>query len=105
FHDILAEPVLVWRKEHEERRRQQAGARRRRRIAIIAVAFGLLPVLLALTILAYVQRGNAKSAERSATSSALGSTANNLLGSRPDVSLLLSLAAFRASSTPTALAW
>ena len=95
FHDILAEPIIAWRKEHELRRKQEAeeqrlreeqeaealrqqAARRRRRRVLAVVALGLLvPVFAGLAIVAYVSRIDAKRAEASAASAPLLSLQTN----------------------------
>jgi WD40 repeat protein len=104
YHDILAEPILDWRKEYEQRREQEAeeerqrAARRRRRRLIAVLALGLLvPVFAALATFALLSRENAKDAERDATSLALAFPAGEqLTEGRVDTALLLGLEAYRA---------
>jgi WD40 repeat protein len=100
FHDVLADPILEWRREHEQDVRRKAAIRRVARIA------GGLAVLLAIVgslgIWALVQRSEAQTATRSATSLALASTAVTQLPARPDNALLLGLEGYRSSPTPEA---
>jgi WD40 repeat protein len=120
FHDILAEPIIAWRKEYELRRKQEAeeqrvreeqeaeeqrqqAARRRRRRLLAVLALGLLvPVFAGLAIFAFWSRIDARRAERSAASLALTLSANEQPASHVDVSLLLSLEAYRARPTAEA---
>jgi WD40 repeat protein len=100
FHDVLADPILEWRREFEQDVRRKAAIRRVARIA------GGLAVLLAIVgglgIWALVQRSEAQTATRSATSLALASTAARQLATRPDNALLLGLESYRSSPTPEA---
>ncbi len=92
FHDVLAEPIQEWRRTFERERDRRLALQR---FLKIGGALALLVVVFAaLGILAYVQRNHARQATARATSVALGSNANNLLDTRPDVSLLLSVAAY-----------
>jgi WD40 repeat protein len=100
FHDVLADPILEWRREYEQDVRRKRAIRRVGRIA------GALAVLLAIVgslgIWALIQRAEARTATRSATSLALASTAATQLPTRPDTALLLGLEAYRSSPTPEA---
>ncbi len=100
FHDVLADPILEWRRDYEQEVRRKAAIRRVARIA------GGLAVLLAIVgslgIWALVQRSEARTATRSATSLALASTATTQLATRPDNALLLGLEGYRSSATPEA---
>ena len=65
FHDVLAEPVLVWRREFEARAALAAAARRHRRLAVVAGAALLLAVsMVALTVYAFSQRSEASKQKR-----------------------------------------
>jgi WD40 repeat protein len=117
FHDILAEPILVWRQRYVQQREQKAEAqrqreeqeaeakrqhetaRRRQLVALAVVLFSLLSVFAGLAFLALRARDDARQAERSAASMALSIPASKELSKHLDVSLLLSLAAYRASPT------
>ena len=102
FHDILAEPILAWRRGHEQERSRQAARKRVARIGLAAFLLGLLPVFVGLTIWALVKSSDAGRASASATSLALSFPANSQLANHLDVALLLSLAAYRASPTAEA---
>ena len=71
FHDVLAEPVLAWRREFEartavEQEREAAARRQRRLIAVASGAALLAAVMVALTVYAFAQRGEAGKQRRSA---------------------------------------
>jgi hypothetical protein len=100
FHDVLAEPILDWRRRHDEERDRRAARRRFVRIGGILVS--LVAVFGALGVWALVQRSEARRATRSASSLALAATARDQLASRLDVSLLLGLAAYRESASAQA---
>lgn len=100
FHDLLAEPILDWRRTYEEERARRAALRKFARVGSVLVA--LVAVFAALGIWALVQRGEARSASRSATSLALASDARQELGRHVDVSVLLGFQAYRASPSPQA---
>jgi WD40 repeat protein len=96
FHDMLAEPILDWRRGYEQRRA------RRRWAAVGAGLLALVAVFAALGAWALVQRDHAQSAAdraRSATTSA-GALAAAAKANDPttalDLSLLLSLEGYRA---------
>ena len=100
FHDLLAEPILDWRRTYEEERARRAAFRKFARVGSVLVA--LVAVFAALGIWALVQRSEARSASRSATSLALASAARQELGRHVDVSVLLGFQAYRASPSPQA---
>jgi WD40 repeat protein len=107
FHDVLAEPILDWRRGYEQERDRRAAVRRFARIG--ALLLTLVAGFAALGIWALVQRNeatratkSAKLATRSARSLALASDANNQLASHPEVSLLLGLEATRVEPSPEA---
>ena len=69
FHDVLAEPVLVWRREFEARAALAAAARRHRRLAVVAgAALALALAMIALTAYAFAQRSEASKQKRVAVS-------------------------------------
>ena len=98
FHDILAEPILAWRRDHEVERSRRAARRRVARIG--GVLLSLVAVFAGLGIWALVQQHAAKRAEASATSLFLAGSAEKQLSGSLDASLLLSLEAYRKSRTP-----
>jgi WD40 repeat protein len=120
FHDRLAGPILDWREQQENARLKQATlvaernaetqriqARRfkRRARVMLALSLGLLILLVAVVVLLQYARDQSATAGRerraalrdtaAATSFALTARADSQqLASRPDVSLLLDLAAY-----------
>lgn len=94
FHDVLAEPILEWRREYEQEERRRATLRRYLRIGGILAS--LVAVFAALGIWALVQRSQAQSATRSATSLALASAARQEIGRSLPNALLLGLEAYKA---------
>jgi WD40 repeat protein len=100
FHDVLAEPIVDWRRLYDRERDRRATIKRFGRIA--AVLLALAAAFAALGIWALVQRAETRRASRAATSLALAPIADSLLDSRPGTSALLSLEAVRASPTPEA---
>jgi WD40 repeat protein len=65
FHDVLAEPVLAWRRDFDARRALAASSRRHRRLAAVAGGATLLALaMVALTVYAFVQRGEASKQKR-----------------------------------------
>jgi WD40 repeat protein len=100
FHDLLAEPILEWRRGYEEERARRAALRKFARIGGVLLA--LVAVFAALGVWALVQRDSAVQATRSATSLALASAATDEVARHPDVALLLGLEAYRASPSAEA---
>ena len=100
FHDVLAEPIVDWRRHYEQERDRRATIKRFGRIA--AVLLVLAAAFAALGIWALVQRGETRRSSRAATSLALAPIADSLVDYRPGASVLLSLEAVRASPTPEA---
>jgi WD40 repeat protein len=75
FHDVLAEPVLVWRREFEaraavEREREASRRRHRRLVAVAAGAAFLAAAMVALTVYAFAQRSEAGKQRRTAQAQA-----------------------------------
>jgi WD40 repeat protein len=75
FHDVLAEPVLAWRREFEARaaveREREASQRRQRRLIVLAGGATLLAAaMVALTVYAFAQRSDAGKQRRAAQSQA-----------------------------------
>jgi WD40 repeat protein len=100
FHDVLAEPILDWRRGYEHERDRRAARRKYARIG--GLLLSLVALFAALGLWALVKQREAQRATRSATSLALASAAQDQLGSRLDASLLLSLEAYRASPSAQA---
>jgi len=94
FHDVLAEPVLAWRREQEVERERRAAERRNRRLAIFAGgALVALAAMTAVAIYAFSQRANARESNRHAQARALLAEALHQLDIDPQLSLLLGLRA------------
>jgi WD40 repeat protein len=120
FHDRLAAPILDWRQQQENARldrareraeeeaevqRTQARRFKRRAWIMSVLVVGLLVALVAVAVLLGYARHQSATASRSrhrATYFGLTSSATSQLTSRPDVSLLLYLAAAN-NLTPDAL--
>ncbi len=100
FHDVLAEPVLAWRRQQELERERRAASRRQRRL--LGVAMGALLALAAMTavaIYAFSQRANARDESRHAHARALLAEAQHQLDIDPQLSLLLGLEAAKTDRT------
>jgi WD40 repeat protein len=109
FHDILAEPVLSWKRSHDAERmlerEREAAARRHRSLAFVAgAALVALAVVAALAVFALTQRGHARTEARVATSRELAASAVSQLDTDPELSLLLALRAAQLTPTPQAAA-
>ena len=116
FHDVLAEPILAWRRTYEEKRAREASRKRNAIIGAIALVALAGLAFSALAAWALVERSGARSAredaeraqsaaEREATAAAslsLAFTANEELDTHPEVALLLSLEANRPPESPQA---
>ena len=101
---LLAEPVVKWQKEYDEEQRRKAEEERRlamrrkyRNRSIVLVT--LVVVFAALCGWAFVERHTAIDAKTKARSIALASIASTQLPTRPDIALLLSLAAYGTRPT------
>ena len=92
FHDVLAEPILEWRRD--VRGGSASGAECAR---VGGVLLALVAVFAALGSWALVQQHRAADERTRATSLALASAANDQLDNHPGAALLLGLEAFRAS--------
>jgi WD40 repeat protein len=100
FHDVLAQPVLAWRAEHEAERelarQNEASDRRHRRLlAVIAAGAVLLAVMGAVTLYALSQRSEAREQARDAKASELVANADAELEQDPELSLMLASEAAR----------
>ena len=100
FHDLLADPILDWRREFERERDHRAAVRRLLRVG--GLLLSLVAVFAALGIWALVQRSDARRASRSATSFALASAAKTQLDGHVERALLLGLEAYRADRSTEA---
>jgi WD40 repeat protein len=100
FHDVLAQPVLAWRAEHEaarelEAQKRASDRRHRQLLAIIGVGAVLLAIMGAITVYAVTQRTAARDQARHARANELVATADAELGRDPELSLLLAVEAAR----------
>jgi WD40 repeat protein len=107
FHDVLAEPVLEWRRGYEQRRDRRKTLKRSAQI--VGALLALVAVFAVLGIWALQQkseaddrRAEAEAAQRDATSLALASSASAQRENHLDVALLLGLEANRGSERPEA---
>jgi WD40 repeat protein len=67
FHDVLAEPVLAWRAEHDVERERRASRRQRRRLlALVALALTIALVVAGIAVYAHVQAQRAHARELAA---------------------------------------
>jgi WD40 repeat protein len=106
FHDVLAPAVLEWRAKHVAARAAEEAARvaeerlyqarrRTRRLAGLVVALGaLLLVAVASAALAVYQGNRADAQRRRAVSYSMVAQADARAADQPDLSILLSLAAY-----------
>jgi WD40 repeat protein len=100
YHDVLAEPIVDWRRRYEHARDRRVAIRR---FALIGGGLlALVAVFAGLAAWALVKQNEATRATSSATSLALASAAKDQLGSRLDQSLLLGLEAVRTRETAQA---
>ena len=127
FHDRLAVPILDWRQQRENARldrarqraeqeadvqRTQARRFKRRARIMFALAVGLLALLVAVVVLLGYAHSQSDTAKREKTAALRGTakatyfgltaSAQSQLSTRPDVSLLLYLAAYDQSPQPAA---
>jgi WD40 repeat protein len=107
FHDVLAEPILDWRRQYEQAREREAEARRqravRRRLALIAA--GLLVLVVAFAAFAgwaLHERGVAATRADVAESQALAARSIRAQSLDPRQSLVLAAQAEDKSKTPQA---
>ncbi|MBV9944303.1 MAG: hypothetical protein JO262_19395 [Solirubrobacterales bacterium] len=102
YHDALATPILDWCSRWQ---RKQERIRQRRQLEKFAVAAGVCLVGIAVVVFlllealaakrdAQAAQHRAQVASARATDLGLASTAETLLGTRPDVSLIVALAAY-----------
>ena len=100
FHDVLAEPIAEWRSDYDQEQRRRATVRRFTRVG--GVLLLLVGVFASLGVWALMQRSDARSATRSATSLALATAASGRADDHLEQSLLLGLEALRASPSAEA---
>jgi len=67
FHDVLAEPVLVWRREFEAHAAVERERRHHRRLLVVAIGAAIVAALMvAFSIWAFAQRSEAAKQKRQA---------------------------------------
>jgi len=96
FHDVLAHPLLAWRRQHDEERalrheRNSAARRHRRQLVVTATSLVALAVMTAVAVYALGQRSQARDAARSVKARELSAQA--LVGLDLDQHRALRLAA------------
>ena len=107
FHDVLAEPVLAWRTQHEadrefEHERAAADRRHRRLLTVIAVGSVLLALMSGVTVYALLQRSEARTQAREARAHELEAVSSARLAPDPELSLVLAREAARLAPTDSA---
>jgi WD40 repeat protein len=96
FHDVLAEPVLAWRRGFEERAALAAATRRHRRLAVITGGSLLLAIaMVVLAVFALAERSHARSQAHHSEARELLARSLQQLGVNPHSSVRLALAAAR----------
>lgn len=94
FHDVLAEPLTVWRAARDVEVERAAARRRQRRLmALAGAAFAALAVVAGLAVWALAERGTAQSQARHARARELEATALQQLTVDPRQSVRSALAA------------
>ncbi len=106
FHDVLAEPVLAWKAEHEASRALAAATelarKRHRRLAVVSGAsLAALVLLAALTVFAFSQRSKSANREQTAKSRELAASALTQIGNDPELALLLAVQAATIQENPS----
>jgi WD40 repeat protein len=104
FHDVLAEPILEWRRGYERAREHEAEARRqralRRRLALVAA--GLLVLVLAFAgFAAWALHERGIAADRADVAESQAIAARSLRAQSLDPQRSLALAAQAAEKSPT----
>ena len=104
FHDVLAGAVLAWRTKHQadrilERERGEARRRHRRLAIVAAAACAALAVMTALTVYSFALRGQARDREADALANALQANSATLIGTDPELAMLLAREAARLRPT------
>ena len=110
YHDVLAEAVADWRREHQATRELERARRRHRRLIVLfAIALVALVAVAAVALYALTQRSEARhqaararDEARSAQARELGAEATSLLSIDPELGLLLAARGARLSPTAQA---
>jgi WD40 repeat protein len=102
FHDVLAGATLAWTTRHAAEQAIEAERRRRRRaIKIAAAIFTAAVILAAVTVFAVGQREDARNRARDAQARRLDAASVAVLGTDPELGLLLASESARLSAGPT----
>ena len=102
LYELTSEFLIPWISRQRDQlaavraRRRQLRRERRQRL-IIAIVLAILLAFIALAMIALDQRNTARRQRTAATDLQLAATARSLLTTRPDVALVLSLAAYQKS--------
>ena len=104
FHDVLAEPVLAWKAEHEARRRldrqrEESDKRHRKLLRALALSVVAFVVMAGVTVFALSQRSHARAQARVARARELAATAVSQLQVDPQQSLALGIDSARLKRT------
>jgi len=104
FHDVLAEPVLAWKAEHEARRRfdrqrEESDKRHRKLLRALALSVVAFLVMAGVTVFALSQRSHARTQARIARARELAATAVSQLQVDPQQSLALGVESARLRRT------
>lgn len=107
LYEITSEFLVPWisRRRDELAREQERAQARRRYVLLGSVAGALLVVVAIIAVIAVWALGQRAAAQREASTSrsfGLAAAATSLTGSRPDVALLLGLAAYGEAPLPEA---
>jgi WD40 repeat protein len=100
FHDVLAEPILDWRRAYDQDRERRRVRRRYLRLGGILLA--AIVIVGALGIWAFVQRQDAKQSAQATKWLSVAVTARELVDDRLPEALLLGLQANRHSDSEEA---
>ncbi len=106
FHDVLAQPVLVWRAryrtEREIERKLEESHRRRRRLQLLfALVLVALALMTAVSVFALSQRSEAREQAQAAEARELEALARGEFDKDPELGLLLAREAALLSPTPS----
>jgi WD40 repeat protein len=103
YHDVLAEPVLGWKRRFESEQELAAARRRQRRLTIVTgIALLAVAAMVAVTVFALSQRSEAREQASIAQSRELAAAAASEATTDPELGLLLALEAARVRQTPEA---
>jgi WD40 repeat protein len=103
FHDVLAEPALAWRQTRlAEAELARARRRHRRLLLVVGACLVAVAAMVAVTVFAVTQRGEARDQARLAQSRELAASALSVVAEDPELALLLALEGAETEATPQA---